>query len=495
MRRPTDRRFRGDAPAFAVLSEGPVRSTANDPDRRLGPAAATSLVAGSMLGIGIFIAPPVVAAQVDRPGTFLLLWLVGGLTALCGALAVAELGAMLPRGGGDYPYLRRAYGPGLAFATGWLQLLAVFPGSLAAMAVGTATFQFPRLLGDGYGWPAAFGLDPITTWAAVLVVGLTVVNHIGVVISGRVQIAVTMVPVAILLVGTAAVMLHHGTDGGALTTSSSHVHLPSLSAAAAAYLPVYFAFSGWNAAIFVGGEIRNPARNLPRALVGGTLAVTVLYFALCLGFLAVFTMDALANTGEAGTAAARRVFGGFGELMVTVSILLGMLGSLNGTILTGSRIAHAMAQDGQCIHAAGRSSRRFGTPVVALWMQAAWSLVLIYSRGFEDLLRYASAAMLITGTLTVLAVVLLRRRLPDMPRPYRTWGYPFTPALYAISSIVVLMVLVHDGDDSVYLGAAWFALAWGFHRVFLRPRGEPVRDDAPMIAEATPIENSSAATL
>ncbi len=489
-------RFLRSASTFEVPCVRPVPPTTRD-DREggLGPAAAVSLVAGSMLGIGIFIAPPVVAAQVDRPTTFLLLWLVGGVSALCGALAVAELGAMLPRGGGDYPYLRRAYGPGLAFATGWLQLLAVFPGSLAAMAVGTATFQFPRLLGDGYLWPSALGLDPMTTWAALLIVMLTIINHLGLAVAGWVQIAVTLVPVTILLVGTGAVMVHHGTDGGALTAATGPTQLPSMSAAAAAYLPVYFAYSGWNAAIFVGSEIRHPARNVPRSLVGGTLAVTILYLILCVGFLAVFTMDALANTGEAGTAAAGRVFGPFGELMVTASILLGMLGSLNGTILTGSRIAQAMAHDGQCIHAAQRTSPRFGTPTVALWLQAAWSLLLIFTHSFEDLLKYAAAAMLITGTLTVLAVVKLRRTLPDIERPYRTWGYPFTPALYAISSVVVLLVLLVERDPSVFLGAAWFALAWGFHRVVLRPRADLARTGTPIGAESPTIDKRSAATL
>ncbi|MBL8947028.1 MAG: amino acid permease, partial [Myxococcales bacterium] len=219
-----------------------------------------SLVAGSMLGIGIFIAPPAVAAHVEGPGAFLLVWMLGGLSALCGALSVAELGAMMPRAGGDYPYLRTAYGPGLAFAAGWLQLLAVFPGSLAAMAVGTSAFQLPIILGDAYTWPATLGLEPSTAWAAAIILGLTVVNHVGVMISGRLQIVVTIAPVLMLLVGTAGVMIHQGTDAGALATAGTAMKVPGIAAVAAAFLPVYFAFSGWNAAIFVGGEIDKPGR-------------------------------------------------------------------------------------------------------------------------------------------------------------------------------------------------------------------------------------------
>ncbi len=440
--------------------------------RALGALPAMALVAGSMLGIGIFIAPPVVASQLDRPGAFLVMWMVGGLSALCGALSVAELGSMMPTAGGDYPYLRRAYGPGWAYAAGWLQLLAIFPGSLAAMAVGTAKFQFPIVFGVSYDVPAMIGvpMDPAMFWAVIIVVVLTGLNHIGVVLSGRFQVALTGVPVAILVVASVAVLLQSGNHEGAWAgTTPESFELPGISAIALAFLPVYFAYSGWNAAIFVGGEIRNPGKNLPRALVGGTLGVTVLYFMLCVGFLAVFSMDDLANTGEAGTAAARSLFGGLGVFVVTTLILLAMLGSINGTVITGSRIAFAMAQDGQCVKQAGKLGR-FGTPAVALWMQAGWTIVLMMSQQFEQLVNYTSAAMLITGTMTVMAVFVLRRKMPDQPRPYRTWGYPVTPVLYAGSSVFVLVMLAKDLDPSVFLGMGWFIAAWAFHRWVIAPR-------------------------
>ncbi len=423
-----------------------------------------------MLGIGIFIAPPVVAAQLDHPGTFLIMWLAGGASALFGALAVAELGAMMPRAGGDYPYLRLAYGPGIAFGVGWLQLLAIFPGSLATMAVGTASFQLPVVLGSYYELPLTFGLSPTITWAFVIVIGLTALNHVGVVLSGRFQVGLTGIPVLVLLVAGVCVLVSQGTDGGAWGSTTTPIRAPGLEATALAFLPVYFAYSGWNAAIFVGGEIRNPARNLPRALVGGTLAVTALYFLLCVGFLAVFPMTDLAHVGEAGTAAARTLFGSLGELGVTTLIVLAMLGSINGTVLTGSRIAYAMAGHGHAPASARKLHRRFRTPVAALWMQAGWSLVLVLSQSFEQLMNYTSAAMLITGTLTVMAVIVLRRKLPDTKRPYRTWGYPVTPILYATSSLVVLSVLASNLDPSLFLGAGWFVGALLIHHFFLRRR-------------------------
>ncbi len=432
-----------------------------------------ALVAGSMLGIGIFIAPPVVAAHAPSPALFLLVWILGGLTALAGALSVAELGAMMPRAGGDYPYLRRAYGPGVAFGVGWLQLVAIFPGSLATMAAGTATFQLPVLLGDAYHVFGRWlpGSDPAFCWAVLIVVGLSAVNHVGVVLSGRTQVVLTTVPIAVLLVASVVVLATLGGYHPSSTPTPAAPTFTTLEALALAYLPVYFAYSGWNAAIFVGAEIRDPGRALPRALVGGTLLVVGLYLVLCVGFLAVFPLSDLAGVGEAGTAAAGRLFGPAGEHVVTTLIVLAMLGSINGTVLTGSRIAFAMGRAGHAPAPAGRLHRRYGTPVVALWAQAAWAVVLLATQRFEELMNYTSAAMLITGTLTVLAVVVFRRRDPDAPRPYRVFAYPLPPLLYAGSSVLVLVLSALEGDRSVLLGIAYFVAALAAHRVLARRRG------------------------
>jgi APA family basic amino acid/polyamine antiporter len=442
--------------------------------RHLGRWAAQALVAGSMLGIGIFIAPPVVAAHVQSPLWFLLLWLGGGLAALCGALCVAELGAMMPRAGGEYPYLRAAYGPGIAFATGWLQLLATFPGSLAAMAVGTATFQLPVLLGASFAAPIDLGLATVegpTFWAIAIVIALTALNHIGIVLSGRVQLVLTVIPLAVLL----AVSLFVVGDIGTVEVSRESLRaglLPSPSAQdiAQAYLPIYFAYSGWNAAIYIGGEIAEPGKNLPRAVVGGTLTVVILYFVLCAGFLSVFSVHELAGVGEAGTAAAGALFGHAGVIAVTLMILLAMLGSINGGVMAGSRIAYAMAGQGHCFKAAGRLHTRFGTPVAALWLQAGLAIALILSRRFDQLMDYASAAMLISGSLAVATVVALRRKDPDHPRPYRLGFYPWAPLIYIGSSVFVLGSLALAGDPSVWMAAGWFAAALALHALVVAPR-------------------------
>lgn len=426
-----------------------------------------------MLGIGIFIAPPVVAGHVGHPGPFLALWLAGGLAALFGALSVAELGALMPRAGGDYPYLRAAYGPGFAFAAGWLQLLAIFPGSLATSAVGTARFQLPVLFGEWLREPmvlAGLEIEPATVVAIGMVLGLTALNHVGIVISGRVQVALSGVPIFVLFAVSIGVMIWDGGSGGAWSTDAAHGPTFGAESVALAYLAVYFAYSGWNAAIYIGAEVRDPGRNLPRALIGGTAAVTVLYVVLCGGYLTVFDVPALAKTGEAGTASAGQLFGTAGQVGVTGLIFLAMLGCLNGTVMAGSRVGYAMALEGHCVPAAGRVHRRFGTPVVALWMQAGWTVVLIASSRFDQLMAYTSSAMLVTGTLTALSVLVLRRRMPGAERPYRVALYPWPPVLYAISSVVVLGVLAARGDLSVFLGLVWFVGALAVHAVFLRRR-------------------------
>jgi APA family basic amino acid/polyamine antiporter len=187
---------------------------------------------------------------------------------------------------------------------------------------------------------------------------------------------------------------------------------------------------------------------------------------LCFGFVQIFGVESLASVGEAGTASAKALFGPVGVMVVTMLVFLAMVGTLNGSVLTGSRIARAMAEKGDCFPAASGVHPRYQTPTVALWLQAALALVLVFSGShLERLIAYTSSAMLITGTLTVLTVVVLRRRMPDIERPYRTWLYPVPPLVYAGSSLLVLVIVASRGDPSVWVAALWFAGALAFHAV------------------------------
>lgn len=443
-------------------------------ERNLTALPALALVAGSMLGIGIFIMPPQVAVNVGGPWSFLIMWLVGGVAALFGALCLAELGAMRPRSGGDYEFLHIGWGSGIAFAAGWLQLLVIFPGSLASVAVATANFQLPVLLGE---WAGVDFMPRVT--AAALILILTVINHYGVRIAGWVQVTVTVVPILALLIVCVYVLGDAGA-GDILRdqTTATPKGSGDLTALGSAYLKVYFAYSGWNAAIYVAGEIDDPGRNLPRALVGGTGIVTGLYVLLCLGFLALFGFHGLPEVGEAGTAAAVQLFGPTAIVAMAFLIFLAMVGSLNGTVLIGSRIAYAMAQRGDCVKMAGELHPRHGTPHIALWLQAAIALVLIVSPfNLDQLINYTSSAMLITGTLTVMSVMVLRRKMPKEPRPYRVTGYPLPAIGYGLSSVLVLVLVVLAKDPSVLVAVAWFAGALAlWHLVIKRRRAQAQPD-------------------
>lgn len=430
-----------------------------------GATHAAAIVAGSMLGVGIFIGPPQVAARVSSLEWFVALWVLGGLSALCGAAAVAELGAMMPRSGGDYVYLREAYGDAVAFAVGWLQILAIFPGSIAALAAALVEFQLPVLFGPAAAQPlAVLGVSvPATAvWGSALILGFTALNHCGIVPSGRVQVALVAVPVAVFAVVALAVLFAARGGGEAANAPRGSVDAAAL---AAAYLPVYYAYSGWNAAIYVAGEIHAPERNLPRALLGATLAVMVLYLLLVAGLVVLFPLAELATVGEAGTAAAYKLFGAAGVAPVTVLIALAVLASINGTVLGGARIACAMAEHRHFFSLAGRTDRVTGAPLRSLWLQAAWAIVLLATQSFSRLLAYTTSAMLITGVLTVLAVVVLRIRRPAQRRPYRAVLYPWTPLVFSALSLLSLATLAAGGDPSALMAIGWFAAALLVHAV------------------------------
>jgi APA family basic amino acid/polyamine antiporter len=435
--------------------------------RLLGRWPATAIVAGTMLGVGIFIGPPEVAANVDGVAVFYLLWLAGGVAALCGALSVAELAAMVPADGGHYVYLRRAYGPGVAFAAGWLEILAVMPGSIGAVALALGTFQLPALFGEQLAEPVTLGgleIPQALVWATVVVLVLTAINHVGIVVSGRTQVVLTATPVVVLFVAAAAVFAAGAGEPRAAEASRAGSNV------AAAYLPVFFAYSGWDGATYVAGEVKEPGRTLPIALVGGAALVTLLYLAMCAGYLSVFTLDGLAASGEAGSAAAGALFGRTGAVCATALVGAGVLGSLNAQVLQGSRISYAMALDGELPGAFARLHATRRTPAVALWAQAAWTVALMASQGVEQLVAYASTAMLIAGSLSVASVVVLRRREPAAPRPYRTALYPLPPVLFCLSSAVVLVILTAQGNDSVLLAAGWFVVALALYHVAARFR-------------------------
>ncbi|MBU6159536.1 MAG: amino acid permease [Myxococcales bacterium] len=460
--------------------------------RVVGTLGAFAIVTGSMLGIGIFLTPYEVAQMLHTPGLFLLAWFLGGLIALAGAVAYAELGTMFPRAGGDYVFLRESFGKSVSFACGWVLFAGVFTGSIATLAVAVCQYQLPTLLAP-VGAPdltpqlTIGGLTlPVTGTqlaAIALVTVFTVINVLGARVSALVQVLVTVIPLALFALASIVILVsgQHpeaipSPRAADLTTGPWYVAMTQ------ATLAIYFAYSGWNAIGYVGGEVANPSRNIPLALVGGTVLVTVLYVVMCAGFVAALGMGGIEQSFEVGTAIANAYGGTAATLVVTGLIAMALVGSLNGTILGGARIAMAMAHDGAIARNLGSVSRRTGTPARALVMQTLLAGILIVSGTFDQLYALTSIAMLLIGGLTVVSLFLLRARRPDAERPYRAMLYPWLPGFYVATCVSVIGIKVvgvltpEEGtrlalsDLLPLLGLGIFAAAWLGHRLLIANR-------------------------
>jgi APA family basic amino acid/polyamine antiporter len=410
------------------------------PLRVLGVFDASMLVVGSVIGAGIFLVGGFVAGSVSSPMGFLGVWLVGGLFALSGALCNGELGSMFPRGGGEYVYLREAFGELFGFLSGWTSFWIGFPGSIATLAAG-----FGRGSAELLGLPSS-AENPIGLLA---VLALTSLNIFGVRPGKWVQnvlsVAKLVAFAAVLVVGF-AVGPSHGEHFHPFLTGESPTGL------AVALIPIYFAYSGWNAATYVAGEMKRPERDLGRALALGTAICTVLYLLVNAGFVNALGLSGLRGARDIAGAAARQTFGPGAGALVTSLIVVAVLSSLQASILVGPRIYHAMAEDRLFPARIARLSPGSRVPVDGLIAQGVLSSALLLSGTFEALLSFTTFALCLFSIICVLAVPVLRVRRPDAPRGFRTPGYPWTPALFVLGNGWVLLSLLSSGARSALIG-------------------------------------------
>lgn len=427
--------------------------------RSIGLTAATAIVLGNIVGVMIFFTPSQIARHLPWDGWFLAVWAIGGGIALLGAFCVAELGAMLPEAGGDYIFIREAYGEPLSFLAGWTSAAITFPGSIAAMAVGLCHFQGAELLGPIVD-EAALQLDLLgcshaVTWAQLMALGvicaLTLINHLGVRLAGRLQISLIASPV--ILVGVAGLVALGVEPSGPTPPPAVSSDGNPWSGLLPALIPVFFAYSGWNVITYIGGEIRDPGRNIPRSLVLGTSLAVGLYLLTSWIFLRGVPAAAMPGVSFVPALACNRLFGEWTVLLITAVIGLAVLSSLNSTVLAGARVSSAMAGRGLTLPALQRLSPRFETPFAALWVQAALAALAVLSGRFEQLVACVVVVMLLSSCLAVGAVVVLRLRRPAAARPYRAWGYPITPAIYVVFSLVIVASMLIE--ESSRAEALW----------------------------------------
>lgn len=428
--------------------------------RGLGLFDATTLIVGSVIGSGIFVAPSIMAGYVESPSLMLGLWVVGGALTLVGALAYAELAAALPRAGGQYVFLSEAFGPLWGFLYGWTFLLAINTGFVAAVGVAFAKYLgvFVPGIGEGVVWLRAggFALTSAQVVALAVVAGLTWLNVTGLRSGARVQNLFTVLKVgAVLALLLAALVMQGGSAahfrGPLVQLGPQGAALGLLAALAVAMSKALFAFDCWYYAAFVAEEVREPERNLPRALLLGTLGVTLVYGAAVVFYVYMVPLAEMAAVADNRIAAeaARRLLGTPGQTFVTLAILISGFGCINGLILSGARLVYAMARDGLFFRATAAVHPTHRTPANALVVQGGVAAALTLSGTYSDLLTLTAFSSLLFNVLTIVGLFVLRVRRPELPRPYRAWGYPVLPALYVlVSAFFLVYILVGDPRNS-----------------------------------------------
>jgi len=402
--------------------------------RRLGPFDATMLVMGGIIGSGIFINPYVVARHVHTPALILLAWIAGGVVALLGAFAYAELASLRPETGGQYAYLRDAYHPAVAFLYGWALLLVMQSGGMAAVAA-----TFAKYAVELTGIPMSDSL-----LAAVSLAILTVINCLGVRSGTNTQNALMLLKLAAIVVLIVA---------GAMVVNPAHLSLrragggASLLSFGAAMTPVMFAYGGWQTASFISGELRRPKRDLVVGLVAGVASVIAVYVAVNVVCVGVLGAGLLASTPTPASAVMTAAMGSRGARFIAAGIAISTLGFLSQSMLTAPRVYYAMAKDGVFFRAVGRVSERTRVPAVAIVLQGLVAIVITLSGTYEQILSYVVSVDFVFFGLTGAAVFVFRRR--HGPGEFRTPGHPFTTALFTLACwAVVAATIVQAPRDS-----------------------------------------------
>jgi APA family basic amino acid/polyamine antiporter len=413
-------------------------------DRRLGALDAAAIVISNVIGGGIFFVPIIVSQMVPHPGAMIATWIAGGALALAGAMAYAELAALRPRAGGEYVYLHEAFGPMVAFLTGWTSFVAGFSGAIAASSVALADYV-------GRFVPAA----PKTIVALTAIAALTVIHSRGLGPGRVVQNVLAALKVSALVVFVALAFsigrgsVAHLADGGHATAAGF----------ALALVPVMFSYSGWNAATYVAEEVRDPGRNVPTALAIGTLSVVAIYVALNLTYLFAMPVTDLAalRGGRLLDVVAEHLFGFVAGGVLAAFSIVGLAASISAMVLAGPRVYYAMARDGLFLPAAARVHPRFRTPVIAIIAQSVWSGVLVLSGTLSQLVSYTGFAIVLFSGVAVAAVFVLRKRSPDEERPFRAWGYPWAPAIFVLASAGMLVNELWRNGTTALAGVAVIA--------------------------------------
>lgn len=430
--------------------------------RELGLLDSTMINAGTMIASAIFIVPAIIAQHVGATGPILLVWIVGGVVSLFGALSVAELGAAMPEAGGQYVYLSRAYSPLWGFLYGWATFAVVNTASIAAIAVGFATYV---------GFFTPLGALGVRLVAVLSIVILTLINCLGVRLGANIQNVFTLLKIGALVALVGLAFAPGGEDGlGPVWTGESVTRLAG--PLGLAMIQVLWAYDGWIEITYTGSEVKDPGKNIPRSIVLSTLLVMALYVGVNLAYLLVLSPSGVAGSTLVASDAVQAVLGTAGAALVAAAILVSTLGANHGIVLTSARIPYAMALEGRFFAWAKKVSPRFHTPIPALLAQGVVAVALTLTGTYEQLATYVVFASWLFYTLSAAAVIRLRHTAPDLPRPYRAWGYPVTPILFILFAVGLVAVTIVEAPREAAVGAGLVLLGVPVYWWFVRRRGE-----------------------
>src|SRR4029079_500004 len=438
--------------------------------RGLGLIGAVSVNVANIIGTGVFLKARVMTCNVGTPGKALIVWVIAGFLALAGALTYAELLAMMPRAAGEYGIIRDAYGRPLSFIYGWAQFLIARTASAAALAVGFAIFLNDLVHGAldtvyfNYTFPGghvvSFGRLQIVALSAIVVT--TLINCAAVRVSGGVASVLTGMKLVLLLGIGFGAFFYSGGDWGHLSMANTGgacegvaITTGGMAGFAAAMLGALWAYDGWNNITFLAGEVKNPGRNLPLALIGGGFGGMVLYLCCNLSYFSVLPPTEIASVPASSSVAAevvRRLLGSVAVTLMAAAMMTSSFDALHASILATARIPYALAKDGLIVKSLAKVSPRTHVPIRALIVQCFWACVVALSGEYDTLTDYAIFALTLFYALVAASIFIFRRREPDTERPYRTWGYPVVPVLFLIVSTALILMTIRNAPRQSAIG-------------------------------------------
>ena len=425
-------------------------------ERKISGLTATNIVVANMVGTGVFVSLGFQVISIHSDFAVMALWVIGGLLSLCGALCYAELAVALPRLGGEYNFLSRIYHPALGFMAGWISVSVGFPAPIALSAMAFGTYFLGIVPNSS---PLILSLVLVWTVTIILLVGLRT--------GERFQNIATIVKIALIVFLIGAGIFYQHKQAFDLAPHADDLATMLSGPFAVSLVFVMYSYSGWNGASYLTAEVRNPEKNVPWALVTGTIVVTVLYVLLNWVFLISAPTSEIAGKPQVGLIAGQHILGQFGGALTSAFISLGLIASVSAMSWIGSRVTKSMADDFSKLAFFGRVNQH-GTPYIAMILQALVVTALILTGSFENVLVYTQFVLLLSSFLAVLGLIVLRFRQPNLPRPYRVWGYPITPLIFLVVTLFMMLYTIQQRIVESLLGLVTALVGLGIYYI-VRP--------------------------